>query len=221
MHNLEDRIDGKTDEVIQAAQSMGFFALIEHGISKANVESMFDMLRRFFDLPEDIKATVPWNANNVGWEKNSQIRLSTGQPDYKESYQLQFGEAMNDHWVKYDDLPDFRAVSLDFMDRVRQVSECLMRCFARGLGFPERFMIECHGIAWPDSQTTMRLLHYFAFPEAPDGGVYHRAGAHADWGYLALVLQKDGICLGREAVKDLGIDFGIGHGWTKVEYRGG
>jgi isopenicillin N synthase-like dioxygenase len=222
MHNFEDRIDDITDELIQAAESIGFFTLIDHGISKAYIESMFDMSRRFFDLPENIKATVPWNPNNVGWEKNSQIRPSTGQPDYKESYQLQFGEAMNDHWVKYDDLPDFRAVSLDFMNRVQQVSECLLRCFAFALGFPERFFIECHGIARPDSQTTMRLLHYFALPEVPDGRVYHRAGAHADWGFLTLLFQKDGqsgleVCPGRETVTD----FGIGHEWTKVEARTG
>ena len=222
MHDFEDRIEEITDQLIHAAENVGFFTLIDHGISKEDIQSMFAISKSFFDLPDEVKARVPWNPNNVGWEKNSQIRPSTGQPDSKESYQLQFGENMNDLWLKYDDLPGFRDACLDFMDRVQQVSECLMRCFARGLGFPERFFIECHGISRPNSQTTMRLLHYFALPEVPDGKVYHRAGAHADWDFLTLLFQGDGqdgleICPGREVVTE----FGIGDEWTKVKANTG
>ncbi|KAJ5401143.1 Oxoglutarate/iron-dependent dioxygenase [Penicillium sp. CMV-2018d] len=170
MHDFEDRIDEITDQLIQAAENVGFFTL----------------------------------------------------PDSKESYQLQFGENMNDLWVKYDDLPGFRTASLDFMNRVQQVSECLMRCFAWGLGFPERFFIECHRISRPNSQTTMRLLHYFALSEVSDSKVYHRAGAHADWDFLTLLFQRDGqdgleICPSRELVTE----FGIGDEWTKVKARTG
>ncbi|KAJ5823807.1 hypothetical protein N7447_006147 [Penicillium robsamsonii] len=164
---------------------------------------MFMISKSLLDLPDEVKATVLWNPNNVGWEKNSQIRLYTGRPDNIESYRVQFGENMNDLWVKHDNLPGFRTACLDFMNRTQQVSECLMRYFARGLGFPERFFIECHGIARPNSQTTMRLLHYFSLPEVPDG-------------------KKDGqggleICPGREVVTE----FGIGDEWTKVEARAG
>ncbi|KAJ5170044.1 uncharacterized protein N7500_002827 [Penicillium coprophilum] len=221
-HDFEDRIDEITDQLIKSAENVGFFTLIGHGISEEDIESMFAISKSFFDLPDEVKATVPWNPNNVGWEKNSQIRPSTGKPDSKESYQLQFGENMNELWVKYDDLPGFQTACLDFMNRTQKVSECLMRCFARGLGFPENFFIECHGISRPNSQTTMRLLHYFALPEVPDGKVYHRAGAHADWDFLTLLFQKGGqdgleICPGREVVTE----FGIGDEWTKVSARTG
>ncbi|CAI7668522.1 unnamed protein product [Penicillium viridicatum] len=222
IHDFEDRIEEITDQLIQAAENVRFFTLIDRGIFKDHVGSMFAILKSFFDLPDDVKATVPWNPNNVGWKKNSQFRPSTGQPDSKKSYQLQFGENINDLWVKYDDLPGFRAASLDFMNRVQQVSECLMRCFALGLGFPERFFIECHGISRPNSQTAMRLLHYFALSEVSDGKLYHRAGAHADWDFLTLLFHRDGqdgleICPGRKLVTE----FGTGDEWTKVKARTG
>ncbi|KAJ5206544.1 hypothetical protein N7491_002840 [Penicillium cf. griseofulvum] len=221
LHDFEDRIDEITDQLIEAAENVGFFTLIDHGISNEDIESMFALSKTFFDLPDEVKATIPWNPNNVGWEKNSQLRPSTGQPDRKESYQLQFGENMNDLWVKNDDLPGFQTTCLNFMNHTQQVSECLMRCFARGLGFPERFFIECHDISRPNSQSTMRLLHYFAIQDVA-GEVYHRAGAHADWDFLTLLFQKDDqdgleICPGREVVTE----FGIGDEWTKVKARTG
>lgn len=220
--DFDNRIDQITTELVSAAENVGFFTLIDHGLTKQDIESMFETSKSFFDLPDETKATVPWNPNNVGWEKNSQIRPSTGKPDSKESYQLQYGENMKDLWLSDTHHPTFKSTSLHFMHRVQAISENLMRCFARGLGFPDDFFIACHDISRPDSQTTMRLLHYFALPEEADGKVYHRAGAHADWDFLTLLFQKEGqsgleICPGRESVTE----FGIGDCWTRVEAKTG
>lgn len=88
---------------------------------------MFLMSKSFFDLPDAAKATVPWNANNVGWEKNSQIPPSTGKPDSKESYQLQFGDNVEELWVADEHPPGFQTTSLAFMHRVQHISESPMR----------------------------------------------------------------------------------------------
>ncbi|KAF9891599.1 hypothetical protein FE257_003610 [Aspergillus nanangensis] len=220
--DFDQRIDQITQDLIDAAENVGFFTLVDHDIPVAEIEAMFTTAERFFSLPDDVKATVPWNPNNVGWEKNSQVRPSTGQPDTKESYQLQFGENMTDLWMADTHLPGFQDSSLAFMRRVQGVSERLMRCFARGLGFPDDFFVQCHDVSRPIAQTTMRLLHYFALPEQSDGKTYHRAGAHADWDFLTLLFQKEGqsgleICPGREVVTE----FGIGDEWTKVEAKTG
>ncbi|KAL2839646.1 hypothetical protein BJY01DRAFT_27364 [Aspergillus pseudoustus] len=222
--SFESRIDEISSELISASENIGFFTVTDHGISVSEIESMFTLAESFFSLPDDIKGTVPWNPNNVGWEKNSQVRPSTGAPDTKESYQLQFGENM-EHGLWLDDthIDGFREKCLTFMHKVQSVSEKLMRCFARGLGFPDEFFVQCHDVSRPNAQTTMRLLHYFALPrDQSDGKVYHRAGAHADWDFLTLLFQKEGqsgleICPGREVVTE----FGIGDEWTKVEAKTG
>lgn len=98
-----------------------------------------------------------------------------------------------------------------------------MLCFARGLGFADDCFVKAHDVSRPDSQTTLRLLHYFAVDKSvrvPEG--YFRAGAHADWGFLTLLFQRPGqsgleICPGREVVSD----FGIGDEWTKVDFEAG
>lgn len=238
LHDFENRIDEITSQLIHAAETDGFFGLVDHGkpssfptksvqqtstnlppgISLPEIEHMFATSQSFFDLPDETKATVPFTTMNAGWEKQSQIRPSTGQPDQKESYQMQFGANMAGLWLPDNALPGFKGTSLEFMHKAQAVSEKLMICFARGLGFPEDFFIKAHDISRPETQTVLRLLHYFEVDKTvpvPDG--YYRAGAHVDWDFVTLLFQRAGqsgleICPGREA----STQFGIGDTWTKV-----
>lgn len=232
LRDFDDRIDGITAEICDAAVNVGFFAIIDHGISEEEVKSIFATSESFFSLPDHAKAEVPWNPQNVGWEKQSQIRPSTGAADMKESYQLQFGENMltggmradgdESLWVSKKHLPHFKEDCLRFMHRVQAVSNRLMICLARGLGFPDDYFIKCHIPTDPLCQNVMRLLHYFPTPKTNDGKIYHRAGAHADWGLLTLLFQQEGqsgleICPGREAVTE----FALGDKWTRVNFEPG
>lgn len=183
---------------------------------------MFTVSESFFKLPDTKKATVPWTPQNVGWEKMSQVRPSTGEADTKESYQLQFGENMIDRWIAEEDVPGFKERSLEFMHRVQGISENIMVCLARGLGFADDYFVKYHDPARPDSQSTLRLLHYYETPKTNDEIIRHRAGAHVDWGFLTLLFQRTGqsgleICPGREVVTE----HALGDAWTKVEFEPG
>ena len=184
---------------------------------------MFATSESFFKLPNSTKAEVPFTTKNAGWEKNAQIRVSTGQPDQKESYQMQFGANMEGLWLPDETLPGFKEQSLEFMHLAQGVSEKLMICFARGLGFADDYFVKAHDISRPESQTVLRLLHYFEVDKSvpvPEG--YFRAGAHVDWDFITLLFQRAGqsgleICPGREA----STEFGWGDRWTKVEPQPG
>lgn len=107
------------------------------------------------------------------------------------------------------------------MHKAQKVSEMLMICFARGLGFADDYFINAHDVSQPNSQSVLRLLHYFAMEKPTtrtENDGYHRAGAHADWDFVTLLFQRAGqsgleICPGREVVTS----FGIGDTWTKVD----
>jgi isopenicillin N synthase-like dioxygenase len=221
LQKFDTRVDVITAELVDAAQNHGFFTIIDHGISRDSVERIFNQSARFFNQPDDVKAQVPFSPqHNAGWEKNAQIRPSTGVADRKESYQMQFGEGMHGRWLDEETLPGFRSEALNFMYQVQGVSEKLMLCFARGLGFEDDYFIKAHDVSRAESQTVCRLLHYFETPKVPSisGEVYHRAGAHADWDFVTLLFQKAGqsgleICPGRE----VSTSFGYGDAWTKVE----
>lgn len=191
--NYTARMDSITAELISAASSAGFFSITEHGISRATIAGMFSEAERFFALPDAVKGQVPFSsAHNAGWEKNAQVRPSTGVADRKESYQMQFGDNMRGMWLGEDVLPGFKERSLEFMYQVQRVSEMLMVCFARGLGFPDDYFVKAHDVRRPESQTVARLLHYFETPRDTGGEVWHRAGAHTDWDLLTLLFQKEG-----------------------------
>ncbi|KAF5006946.1 hypothetical protein FDECE_6704 [Fusarium decemcellulare] len=218
---FESRIDEITAEVMDAAENIGFFSIVDHGISKEAVDAIFDQSARFFNQPDHVKCLVPFSPkHNAGWEKNAQVRPSTGAADRKESYQMQFGEGMQGRWLDEETLPGFQQEALTFMHKTQKLSEKLMMCFARGLGFDDDYFIKAHDVSRRESQTVCRLLHYFETPRIanPTGEIFHRAGTHADWDFLTLLFQKAGqsgleICPGRE----VSTSFGYGDAWSKVE----
>lgn len=221
--NFSSRVDEVTAQLIQAAETEGFWSLTDTGISSSEINAIFSTSERFFALDDSTKSDVPFTHRNVGWEKNSQVRPSTGTADMKESYQMQFGEAMQDKWLPEDTLPGFKAEMQDFMHKAQAVSEKLMLCFARGLGFADDYFVKAHDVTRSDCQSVLRLLHYFEADakEEPREG-YFRAGAHADWDLFTLLFQRPGqsgleICPGREVVTE----FGVGDRWTKVEFEEG
>lgn len=224
LHDFSSRIDEITAQLIHAAETDGFFGLTNHGISLSEIETQFARSESFFALPKDVKATVPFSHLNAGWEYQSQVRPSTGQPDQKESYQMQFGANMSGLWLEDETLPGFKAGSLEFMQKCQAVSEKLMLCFARGLGFPEDFFITAHDVSRPETQTVLRLLHYFPLsPNAPVPANHYRAGAHVDWDFITLLFQQANqsgleICPGREASTSFAVPTDSeGNVWTKVE----
>lgn len=86
LKDFESRIDEITGQLIHAAENEGFFCIVDHGISRSTVDNMFDNSAKFFGLSDSVKSRVPFSpSNNAGWEKNAQIRPSTGAVDRKES----------------------------------------------------------------------------------------------------------------------------------------
>lgn len=96
LRDFDQRVDEITRELVDAAENHGFFCIVDHEISRSTIDDIFEQSSRFFGQPDDVKSRVPFSPqHNAGWEKNAQIRPSTGAVDRKESYQMQFGEGMN------------------------------------------------------------------------------------------------------------------------------
>lgn len=107
----------------------------------------------------------------------------------KESYQLQFGSNMKDpdSWISEQILPGFKPRAREFMFRTQAVSEKVMLCLARGLGFADDYFIKAHDVSRPEAQSVLRLIHYPAQDKgAPVREGYYRSGlphaAHATHG---------------------------------------
>ena len=53
LREFSSRIDEITAELVEAAENVGFFSIVDHGISKDEVNSIFEQSARFFNLPSN------------------------------------------------------------------------------------------------------------------------------------------------------------------------
>lgn len=119
LHDFARRRQDIILDLMDASTNSGFFTLENHGISFDLINSTFDLSCEFFNLDDDVKAKTSLNGKNMGWEKNAQIRPSTGTADMKESLQLQFAR-MQGMWPSDEDVPAFRRRAELFMKAVQE-----------------------------------------------------------------------------------------------------
>jgi len=192
------------DQLWDAAVDVGFFQIEHHGIDLEEVRNAFAMTERFFAMPDSVKAQYPLKkALNVGWESKAQVRPSTGTPDQKESYQITRPH-MQGLWPTDSELAGFQTTMLDFEAKAWAVGMKVLSCFAYKLGFDDEFFTRAHAPTQASYQSTLRMLHYYAIPEAHQDklGLW-RAGAHTDFDCLTLLFQRPGqgglqVCPGKE-----------------------
>ncbi|PYI00612.1 iron/ascorbate family oxidoreductase [Aspergillus sclerotiicarbonarius CBS 121057] len=198
LKDFDQRREEITTQLIHAAEYAGFFTLVDHGISKEEIEAQFAISKKFFDLPVETKAKVPHDPKtNNGWEYKAQLRPSTGTYDQKESLWLQ----RDSQWPSDEDIPRFRDTTSEFMRKCAEVSDQVLSCFAITLGFDKDYFQVANDPTKPDCLTQLRLIHY---PASEDAVGTWRAGSHTDIGCLTLLFQRDGedgleICPGRES----------------------
>ncbi|BGP42657.1 hypothetical protein JCM10449v2_006669 [Rhodotorula kratochvilovae] len=229
LRDFSNRREEIKAQLLGAASEVGFFTLVDHPIPLENVDKTFALAERFFDLPDAVKLKTAWNGKNMGYEKNAQIRPSTGYPDPKESLQMgfQLTEDQERCWPAEEDCSHFREDAMKFMAEVHALSVEVMELFAEGIGLPKDTFTE--GTVSPDnggdkndSMTTLRMLKYHACEGKDFGPDYFRAGAHADFDVLTLLFQREGqdgleVCPG----KAITTEFGRGDVWTPIKVERG
>ena len=89
------------EQMWEAAGSVGFFTLVNHGVPESVIRAAFAASAGFFarDIPTK-KAESPFAPHlNSGYEFMSQVRPSTGTADQKESLQITAREgSMDSRW---------------------------------------------------------------------------------------------------------------------------
>lgn len=67
--DFEARRDIITKELVDACEHAGFLKLVDHGITREEIEAQFAISKAYFDLPLDVKARIPHDVKtNNGWE---------------------------------------------------------------------------------------------------------------------------------------------------------
>lgn len=187
------RFDEIADDLWAAATDIGFFQVVDHGIDLAEVRRVFAVAQQFFALPTTVKERYPLKrGQNAGWEYKSQVRPSVGTADEKESFQFT-RPRMDGLWPSPEELDGFRDTIEHFERRCWRLAMDILSCFAVRLGLDREFFTRAHDPDAPTYQSTLRLLHYYAFSaELVGRDDVWRAGAHTDFDALTLLFQRTG-----------------------------
>ncbi|KAK6063370.1 2OG-Fe(II) oxygenase [Seiridium cupressi] len=201
LSNHRNRMQHCADEIRNACSTQGFFQIVNHNIPLSLQKEMFNVAKEFFDLPYDekMKLDKAKNSYNRGYEvmKGQMIEANT-RPDLKEGYYVSRDLPLDHPQVvaeKFAHGPNvwpeqlgkhFKEVCMDYFDRIKSLTEDVMRAVALSLGYEPDFFDEfC-----TDPMCFYKMLHY---PPQPDDAhaLQRGIGAHRDFGIITLLLQGD------------------------------
>lgn len=195
------------EQLGQALEAIGFFALTDHGIRPALIQSAYGAAAAVFALPEHTKRryTAPTLKGQRGFTAFGQEHAKDSpEPDLKEFWHIGRETAVPANlWPQ--EVPDFKATMVALFEQMEACANQLLEACALYLDLPRHFLRN----TTRDSPTLLRVLHYPPIPAGiPAASV--RAAPHEDINLITLLceatapglelLQSDGTWLPIAAV---------------------
>ncbi|KAH8047259.1 iron ascorbate-dependent oxidoreductase [Aureococcus anophagefferens] len=175
-----------------AATTVGFFTVVNHGVDEETISAGFAASRAFFaqDQGEKERQSPFAPRLNSGYEYMTQVRPSTGTADRKESLQITAREgAMDGRWPATPATFEADARALLGASRAWPRGSSTCSSAARLAGT----LSGSHALWGAGGQCCLRLLHYPpADAVAADDATTWRAGPHTDWCCVTLLYQRPG-----------------------------
>jgi isopenicillin N synthase-like dioxygenase len=187
----------------EAAESIGFLYLVNHGISQAVTDAAFDAGRKFFALPLEAKQEIKIREQR-GYQAFRDVQRPGFLPNLNESFFMGLDLKPDDpdvmarvplhgpnQWPSA--MPGFRAPMEAYFNAVFALGHDLLRACALALDLDESFFVPHYQKPIP----FVRIMHY---PAAPGPRPENQFGnpPHTDYGCLTLLAQDD---IGGLAVK--------------------
>lgn len=186
---------GVARQIRWALSNAGFMYVKNHGIAQSFVDEVFDVTRRFFDLPMAQKMALHVSKSDValrGYIEPFGENTDPGKTrDLKECFDIGPERAALEgpffgpnQWPAA--LPEFRTLVYGYHEKMVTLSRQLLRGIALSLDLDEAFFDSL----MHDPISIQRLLHY-----PPQNGHADKdiigIGAHTDYGNLTILAQDD------------------------------
>lgn len=198
----------------EAFTNIGFVAIKNHGLDENLRNQLYDAVKQFFALPEEIKkkyefAELFGQRGYIGKGKETAKGFKVA--DLKEFYHVGQPEPIGNmpSNVFPEELPEFEKYTLEVYKTFENTGKILLRAIALYLGLPEDYFED----KVKNGDSLLRALHYFPIPNpelVPEGAV--RAAAHGDINLITLlmgasaegleVLRRDGEWIAITALPD-------------------
>ena len=195
-------LDRAAKELRHALTEVGFYFIVNHGVPREQIASVFEQVKRFHAQPMENKLALKLNHHNTGYMpmRGNTLRTSTVQagtkPNLNEAFFIK-KELPADHpdvladrrfrganrWP--EGLPGFKEVIAGYADTMERLVQKLVRIYARALDLPAAYFDE----PFREPQYSLRMTHY----PHQDGPVTDEFGLapHTDTSFLTLLAPND------------------------------
>ncbi|NKB77971.1 MAG: hypothetical protein GKR96_13285 [Gammaproteobacteria bacterium] len=164
-HPNEDNLQQVAAQLQFACEQVGFFSIIGHSISPAQMEKMFDAVRTFHSLPLEKKRAIlmdrpEWPVGGVGYLPVKNRKLpARDKGNLNEAFVIKCDHRldMNDNqWPDEESFPSFKETVSGYANAMEQLGKKLMPIFAVALGMPTDYFKE----AFESPMYRLRMTHY-------------------------------------------------------------
>ncbi|MDG2039249.1 MAG: 2-oxoglutarate and iron-dependent oxygenase domain-containing protein [Ilumatobacter sp.] len=182
------------EQVTSICHEIGFMLIVDHGVDQQLIDDVFDLMARFFALPEADRQLIdkresPWFR---GWESVG-TEYTNGRPDIREQIDLWTEWPVREldvepsylrllgpnQWMPEAVLPGARELMGEWYHQMGGLADRLLGLLALGLGLDEQHIVRLFG---DEPMSLTKLIHY---PPTPAGGA--GVNAHHDAGFLTLL----------------------------------
>lgn len=202
------------NQLRQAARDVGFFYLINHGISDPLQQAIVQQSRQFFALPDDEKQRVAMiHSPHFRGYNRAGSELTRGKQDFREQFDVGAERPAlptlenSPLWQRLQGpnlwpsaLPELKDTVLTWQREMTQVAMKLLKTFAEALSLPATAFDDLYGNK-PNEH--IKLIRY---PGQSDTQSNQGVGAHKDSGFLSFLLQDQQKGLQVEVSPDNWID---------------
>ena len=182
------------EELTAACHQVGFVLVVNHGVDDDLHSAVFEMMRRFFSLPEQSKRLIDKQASRHfrGWEPVG-TEYTNNRPDIREQidcwseWPARSRDVQPDYlrllgpnqWLSPDVLADHEALSNRWSAALGGVAARLLEALWSGLGLPPDHLRRFIG---DEPMSLTKFIHYPATPPGAAG-----VNAHHDTGFLTIL----------------------------------
>lgn len=186
-------------DIGQACREYGFFYIVAHGVSEYLQHRLEELSRNFFAQDIEAKLQISMSRGGRAWRGYFPVggELTSGKPDLKEG--IYFGAELEpDHpLVKAGtpmhgpnlfppDMPEFRAIVLEYLAAMTRLGHRLMAGIALSLGLEECYFAERYT---SDPLILFRIFNYPPTPASAASESIQGVGEHTDYGLLTILRQ--------------------------------
>ncbi|MGJ8737676.1 isopenicillin N synthase family dioxygenase [Zobellia laminariae] len=183
-------------EIGSAFENIGFVALSGHFLSDDLVKNLYDEIKKFFDLPQEVKDT--YEIEGIGGQRGytsfgKEHAKGKKEGDLKEFWH--FGQYVQDDAkleaeypdnVQVKELPTFNTVGKETYQMLEKTAKYVLRALAIHLNLEETYFDDYI----KNGNSILRPIHYPPITSEPKNAV--RAAAHGDINLITLLMGAHG-----------------------------